>query len=95
MSVLGQKRTLDKLGSAAIRIASTTPRGTSKAKGSGQNRSPCTPLPAPTSNGTHFPDLASLLGPEGKSHTTLPHASSSSLQGKGASCQLCLGQVGC
>jgi hypothetical protein len=62
----------------------------------GQTRSPMHAfLPAPTSNGMRFPYLASLLGPEGKSHVTWHRASSSSPQGKGASRQLCSGEPGC
>ncbi|HET8973502.1 MAG TPA: hypothetical protein VFN63_09470, partial [Pseudolabrys sp.] len=50
-----------------------------------------------TSNGMSFPCLASLLGPEGKSHMTWHRASSSSssLRGKDALCQLCLAVTGC
>ena len=50
-------------------------------------------LPAPTSNGTRFPCLVSLLGPEDKSHTFWHRVSS--LQRKGLSCQLCSGEAGC
>src|SRR5262245_37347809 len=100
MSALGQQRTWDKLASVAIRITSTACRGLSGAHQSKRLRSKPKPYAppswaAPTSNGTRFPYLVSLLGPEGKSHMTWHRASSSSLQSKGASCQLYSGEVKC